>query len=117
MAPPLIWLRCMTCQLTMRLAPSKTAIQMPSHRDAKVDRKPCSGQVFEILSDLTEEEARRADLEVERRQKLWALKYGKGGKRLVPNRGKGTSRFDGSRSMTFRPSRGSAGAPTLGKKR
>jgi hypothetical protein len=117
MAPPLIWLRCSTCKLTMRLRPTKSAIVMEKHHDAKADKKPCPGQVFEVLPNLTEEEARRADVEVDRRQKLWALKFGRGQRRLVSTRGTGTSRFDGTRSMRFRPSRGGAGAPTLGKKR
>jgi hypothetical protein len=113
MAPPLIWLRCKTCKLTVRLGPSKSAIFLPRHLNARVTGQ-CEDQTFDMLTEMRDEDARRADVEVARREKLWQMKTVKG---KVARKGKGTSRFDGTRSMSFRPSRGSAGAPTLGKRR
>lgn len=110
-APPTLWLKCRQCNLAVQ---SQTElVQMRPHLGTNGDQ--CESTSFEILG--TERSAlaiERASLEAARRKKKAELSNVR--PKAARKGQKGTSRWDGVRATTARPSRGSAGAPTLGKR-
>lgn len=112
MEKPTLWLRCADCDLHLR-CPEKS-ITLPSHYRFTA-KSICPGSKFAMFESLDEETARRADRERERRDKKYALLHPPKRKKAFAKK-KSTSRWDAVRSTTARPSKGSAGAPTLGKR-
>lgn len=109
--PPLLWLRCQ-CGILIR---SENAIIAPRRHPNAGGKRDCHGTNFTIIKSVTDAEQKTAEIELARRKKKQALSRGPG--KLSTASGKGTNRWDGVRSTAARPSRGSAGAPTLGKRR
>ena len=106
---PRLWLHC-DCGLTI-LSENKM-IAPRSHPIASAKRM-CPGRKFTIDVTPDPETIRRAQAELQRRTK-------KHGLRKLPTKraykqGPGTNPWDGVRATTARPSKGTAGAPTLGK--
>lgn len=114
MEKPKLWLRCNDCGLHLR-CPQKT-ISLPSHYRS-TGKSECPGSSFTMLEYLDPEDARRADRERERRAKKYALDHPPKKRRKPGEKIKSSSPWDGVRATTARPSKGSAGAPTLGKRK
>lgn len=109
--PPAVWLQC-KCGLLIR---SEDAIIAPRTHPTVSAKGVCTGEGFSIAHEPTEEQIRRGRAELSRRQKKRALI--KGPTQRAYKQGPGTNPWDGVRATSARPSKGSAGAPTLGKKR
>jgi hypothetical protein len=105
-----LWLQC-SCGL-MILSDEKVIAPRP-HPTFNA-KQTCPGTDFRIESDPSAETIRRARAELERRIKKQSLT--KPPTKRAYKQGSGTSRWEGVRSTTARPSKGSAGAPTLGKR-
>lgn len=106
--PPL-WLQC-ACGL---LVLSEDQVIKPRWHPTFSAKGTCPGIEFKMEPDPGTEAIRRARVELERRIKKRKLL--KPTKRAY-KQGPGTNPWDGVRSTTARPSKGSAGAPTLGKR-
>lgn len=109
--PPAAWLQC-TCGLLVR---SEDATIAPRVHPTASAKGVCPGADFTIALEPTEEQIRRGRAELARRQKKRALI--KGPIQRAYKQGPGTNPWEGVRATSARPSKGSAGAPTLGKKR
>jgi hypothetical protein len=107
---PQVWLHC-ECGLII-LSQDKVIAPLP-HPPANA-KGACPGKKFRIGVEPSPEDIRRAGAELERRRKKQALNR-------VPTKraykqGPGTNPWEAVRATSARPSKGTAGAPTLGKK-
>lgn len=110
-APPTLWLRCRECTLAVGSQPHM--IRMQPHLG--MNGGDCESDLFEILGpEIAALAVERAKLEAARRKKKAELSSVR--PKAARKGQKGKSRWDGVRATTARPSRGSAGAPTLGKR-
>jgi len=112
MTPPPLWLRCSGCNLILRCPPKTITLREHHQFNGKA---LCKSTRFSILEQVSDEEMFRADRERERRAKKYALLHPKKARKPFEKK-KSTSRWDGVRATRARPSRGTAGLPTLGKR-